>query len=111
MRGPLGGGRDGRFAMLYLRFVVCLAVGLAGMCLALKTLLDGFFGDWDIAADLQRSLRRPRRPGRAALSGRLSSPDFEPQKLSTRLYQPGRREPALDDRGREPAPFPVVAPD
>ena len=40
--------------MLYLRFAVCLAAGLFGVALVLRTLIDTLLTDWDVAAEVQR---------------------------------------------------------
>ena len=37
---------------LYARFILWLAVGLAGLGLVLKIVLDEFFGDWNAALEL-----------------------------------------------------------
>ncbi|MFC1679508.1 hypothetical protein ACFL2T_04795 [Elusimicrobiota bacterium] len=40
--------------MLYFRFILCLAIGLLGVALLMKTLLDSLFVDWDVTGDVKR---------------------------------------------------------
>lgn len=41
----------------YLRFVACLAIGLVGLSLVLKVVIETLFHDWDIVADLANFFR------------------------------------------------------
>ena len=69
--------------MLYLRFMISMAVGLAGVAMVLKILMDILLIDWDIPADLKKF--------RAEFSKKkqlLVNPETAPQKveqLATRL--------------------------
>ena len=52
--------------MLYLRFILCLGVGLFGMTMVLMTMMDAVFNEWDVSRDVQRwvaslSKKRQRR--------------------------------------------------
>lgn len=40
--------------MLYIRFIIFLAIGLFGVAMLLKTLLDALFVDWDVTGDMRR---------------------------------------------------------
>lgn len=38
--------------LMYVRFVTCLAAGLAGIGLVMKVVIETLFHDWDVVADL-----------------------------------------------------------
>jgi hypothetical protein len=40
--------------MLYFRFIICLALGLLGLSLVLKTLIDVLFTDWDFFVEARQ---------------------------------------------------------
>lgn len=42
--------------MLYFRFLFCMAAGLFGVCVVLKTLMDVVFANWDVSTDVRRLL-------------------------------------------------------
>ena len=55
-------GRDKN--MMYLRFIICLSVGLLGLGMFLKALFDGPLYDWDLVADFKKmasDISRKRR--------------------------------------------------
>jgi hypothetical protein len=51
--------------MLYMRFVICLAVGLFGLALLMSTMMESVLVDWDMDSDLKalknRLAQRDRR--------------------------------------------------
>lgn len=68
--------------MLYLRFMICLAVGLIGISLVLKTLMDVLFNDWDVEGDLQKAWQEMSKK-----SKRYTAPESarrRPTRLATR---------------------------
>ena len=74
--------------MLYIRFVMCLAIGLMGMSMVLMRLLDTLFNEWDVVADLKEAIDKPVRHGR--VEPVLAEP--EKQLLVTRMYKTQGRE-------------------
>lgn len=82
---------------LYMRFVMTLAFGLAGLGMVLKILLERLFHDWDLFADLGalgkavwdgKALRLRERPEDIKLEIEKS----RQPKLSTRLIDMKREE-------------------
>ena len=47
-------------SMSYVNFMLCLALGLLGLCMVLKTLLESLVADWDIVKEWRDIFRRPR---------------------------------------------------
>ena len=45
--------------ILYLRFVISMAVGMLGVTMVLVKLLDTVLADWDIVADAREILAKP----------------------------------------------------
>ena len=79
----------GEADMEYARFLMCAALGLMGVCLVLKTLLDTLLSDWDIQSDLRQALRRPSRVTSLA-DLILEDEDTKPAALATRMERSAR---------------------
>lgn len=45
---------------MFLKFMFFLGVGLIGLSMVLKTVLETLFADWDVAAELRLGIRRQR---------------------------------------------------
>ncbi|WP_410959510.1 hypothetical protein, partial [Salmonella sp. SAL4432] len=56
---------------LYIRFMFCLAVGLAGLGIVLKTVIETLFHDWDLVAEVGEAWRQWMRGDHAAGKGRV----------------------------------------
>ena len=69
--------------MLYIRFVMCLAIGLMGVSMVLMRLLDTLFADWDVVADIKEAVDKPVRRGRVE----AVVAEAEKPALVTRLYK------------------------
>ena len=67
---------------LYIRFMVALAVGLCGLAIVLKTVIDTLFTDWDAVADLRRWWRATKAKNLRA-SGRAEDLLLEIEKAKT----------------------------
>lgn len=81
----------------YIRFMVDLAFGLAGVSLVLKVLLDGLFNDWDVVADVEATIKAMSDSKGLALSGRREDVMLEIEKsrastFSTRLIDIRREQ-------------------
>ena len=85
--------------MDYLRFILCLSIGLVGLSMVLTKLLDTLFAEWDVVEDVKSAWHRPRR-SQAQLE--LQEEGVDKSILVTRINRSGQ--------GREPAHEPYVPP-
>ena len=79
--------------MAYMRFMICLAIGLTGVCMVLKTLLDTLFADWDVISDFQMVAHKPSFHHHSAKLLEDEIVDKDAPKLATRM-DPRKRETA-----------------
>lgn len=56
---------------LYIRFMICLAVGLVGLGLVLKTVMETLLQDWDVVAELGEAWRERFSDKRSLGSARV----------------------------------------
>jgi len=80
--------------MLYLRFVVCLAIGLFGVALFMSTLMDALLSEWDLAAEVQGMLAKFSKKHNQIVGVESM---YGSQPLSTRLASGRRPE---DENGK-----------
>ncbi len=81
---------------LYIRFVVTLALGLLGVVMVLKVMLDGVFNEWDAVADLGYFFRHGFQ-NRWVASERVEDVMLELEKsktptLTTSIYEKKRQQ-------------------
>jgi len=76
--------------MLYLRFVICLGVGLFGVALVLSTLMDALLSEWDMVSDVQGILAKLSRKNRVV---GVESMYAGPKHLSSRMIQDREPDP------------------
>ncbi|MFA6091751.1 MAG: hypothetical protein WCU88_02590 [Elusimicrobiota bacterium] len=100
--------------MLYARFIICLGFGLFGLSLFLKTIFDSLFLEWDMVAEIRRTLHEPStRRGRYVTIGmerrsRLSTRNSGASVMSTAPTTVSRIPTAVIRRElREPVVLPA----
>lgn len=90
--------------MLFFRFMMSLAIGLVGLCMVLKTVLETLLADWDILADIRLIIHDPKVLREAMRGGKPHPEAVEasPARLSTRL-DPYLRSSKVEKADRRPA--------
>ncbi len=79
--------------MAFMRFAICLAFGLFGLAIVLKTLIDVMFTDWDLFAEMKiwfKDMSKRKKPEYVLIDdGTMHKP-----RLATRV-QAGRAKPSV----------------
>ena len=88
--------------MPYVRFMMFLAIGLSGVCMVMKTLLDTLFADWDVVSDLKYVFHAPAFFRRSFSLFEDHHSEREPQKLATRMDR--RERPGVQSSQTKPEP-------
>ncbi len=87
--------------MLFMRFTFCLAFGLFGLAIVLKTLIDVMFTDWDLFAEMKvwlKDVSKRKEPEYELFDdGMMHKP-----RLATRV-QAGRAKPTVAEEFLAPS--------
>jgi hypothetical protein len=75
--------------MLYLRFVVCLAVGLFGVSMVMSTLMDALLSDWDVVDEMRKFVAGLSKKQHSRVIG-AETLEGAPERLSTRMQPQDR---------------------
>lgn len=87
--------------MLFMRFIFCLAFGLFGLAVVLKTLIDVMFTDWDIFSEMKiwfKNASKRKQPNYVLIDdGQLHKPQLAAHA------QAGRAKPTVAEEFLAPS--------